>query len=127
MTKGLLRYIKEPLLADAVPPPTSLQLDKRTQAFGFILLHLSFSERQAIEPILALNTQDAYTLWLNIKERHERVTISRVWASWKRLNAAPGDHAVGPSRHRRLVHRHHRGLQRVQSQRPASWTSIRPV
>ena len=89
MTKGLLRYIKEPLLADAVPPPTSLQLDKRTQAFGFILLHLSFSERQAIEPILALNTQDAYTLWLNIKERHERVTISRVWASWKRLNAAP--------------------------------------
>ena len=87
--QGLLKYIKEPLLADAVPPPTSLQLDKRTQAFGFILLHLSFSERQAIEPILALNTQDAYTLWLNIKERHERVTISRVWASWKRLNAAP--------------------------------------
>ena len=89
MTKGLLKYIKEPLLADAVLPPTALQLEKRTQAFGFILLHLSFSERQAIEPILALNTQDAFALWLNIKERHERVTISRVWASWKRLNAAP--------------------------------------
>ena len=65
MTKGLIKYIQT-----ALPPnaPTA-DLDKRTQAFGIILAHLSFSERLAIDHILTLGTHDAYALW-NFMERH---------------------------------------------------------
>src|SRR3981189_1073858 len=83
MTKGLIKYIQTALPPDA---PTA-DFDKRTQAFGIILAHLSFSERLAIEHILTLGTHDAYALWNDIKYRYEKVTISRVWAYWKRLNA----------------------------------------
>jgi transposase InsO family protein len=85
MTKGLIKYIQTALPPDA---PTA-DFDKRTQAFGIILAHLSFSERLTIDHILTLGTHDAYALWNDIKNRHEKVTISRVWAYWKRLNAPP--------------------------------------
>ena len=85
MTKGLIKYIQAPLAAGS----PQADLDKRTQAFGIILAHLSFSERLAIENILTVGTHDAYALWTDIKDRHEKVTISRVWAYWKRLNAPP--------------------------------------
>ena len=90
MTKGLLSFIKTPLpVPHAAIPPTPQQLEKRTQAFGFIMLYLDFSERQAVAPIIALNTQDAHALWADIKQRHEMVTTSRIYALWRRLNAAP--------------------------------------
>ena len=85
MTKRLIKYIRTPLPADA--PVTDV--DKRTQAFGIILSFLSFSERLAIEAILTAGTQDAYALWADIKDRHEKVDISRVWAYWRRLNTPP--------------------------------------
>jgi transposase InsO family protein len=85
MTKGLIRYIRTALAGDA--PVTDV--DKRTQAFGIILSFLSFSERLAIEAILAAGTQDAHALWADIKRRHEKVDISRVWAHWRRLNSPP--------------------------------------
>ena len=90
MTKGLHKYIRVALVAgEPHPSQYAHDVDKRTQAFGFILSHLSFSERLAIDHILTLGTQDAFALWADIKHRHERVTISRVWAHWKRLNAPP--------------------------------------
>ena len=59
MTKGLHKYIKQPLAADA----TDAEKDKRTQAFGFILCYLSPGEKQPISAILKADTQDAYALW----------------------------------------------------------------
>ena len=85
MTKGLIKYIRAPLLAGA--PDTDV--DKRTQAFGIILSFLSFSERLAIDVIFATGTQDTYVLCADIKDRHEKVDISRVWAYWRRLNTPP--------------------------------------
>ena len=85
MTKGLIDYIRVPLAGDA----TQAEKDKRTRAFGIILSLLSFSERLAIDAILSPNTQDAFVLWADIKTRHERVDISRVWGYWRRLNSPP--------------------------------------
>ena len=85
MTKGLHKYIKQPLAADA----TDAEKDKRTQAFGFILCYLSPGEKQPISAILKADTQDAYALWADIKQRHEKVEMSRVWGYWRRLNAPP--------------------------------------
>ena len=85
MTRGLIRYIQAPLPADA----SVADVDKRTQAFGIICSYLSFSERLAIGTILASGSLDAHALWTNIKTRHEKVDISRVWAHWRRLNAPP--------------------------------------
>lgn len=89
MRKGLIRYIRDPPLPDIA---VTADVDKRTQAFGFILrflAYLSFSERQASDAILTANTQDAHALWTDIKHRHEKVEMSRVWAYWRRLNAPP--------------------------------------
>lgn len=85
MTKGLIRYIRTALAADA----SATDADKRTHAFGIILSFLSFSERLAIDAILAAGTQDAHVLWADIKRRHEKVDISRVRAHWRRLNSLP--------------------------------------
>ena len=85
MTKGLIKYIRAPLPAGA--PDTDV--DKRTQVFGIILSFLSFSERLAINVIFATGTQNTYVLWADIKDRHEKVDISRVWAYWRRLNTPP--------------------------------------
>ena len=85
MTKGLFKYIQAALPANA----PSTDVDKRTQAFGIIVTYLSFSERLAIDSILTAGTQDAFALWSDIKNRHEKVDISRVWAHWRKLNAPP--------------------------------------
>ena len=85
MTKGLFKYIQAALPANA----PSTDVDKRTQAFGIIVTYLSFSERLAIDSILTAGTQDAFALWSDIKNRHEKVDISRVWAHWRKLDAPP--------------------------------------
>ena len=91
LTKGLHYYITAPLpAADAVPPQTPLQVTERSKAFGLIMDHLSWGEQHKIKPIVAARNFDAYTLWALLKQRHEKVSISRNWANWKRLNAAPG-------------------------------------
>ena len=85
MTKGLIRYIQAPPPLDA---PVA-DIDKRTQAFGIILTYLSLGERLAINAILSAGTLDAHALWMDIKDRHEKVDLPRVWALWRRLNAPP--------------------------------------
>lgn len=85
MTKGLIKYIREAIPNNSDPP----ELTKRTQAFGIILSFISFSERMASGDIIASDEHDAYALWNDIKDRHEKVNISRVWAYWRRLNAPP--------------------------------------
>ena len=94
MTKNLIQFIRTALPAAAL----AAEKDKRTQAFGIILSFIGESERQAVETLLATNEHDAYALWSDIKDRHEKVDISRVWAYWRKLNSPPqttlADHAA---------------------------------
>ena len=85
MMRGLITYIQTALPADA--PVTDV--NKRTQAFGIILCYLSFSERLAVQQTLTSGIQDAFVLWNEIKDRHEKMDVPRVWAHWRRLNARP--------------------------------------
>ena len=85
MTKNLIQFIRTALAADA----TAAEKDKRTQAFGIILSFIGEGERQAVETLLATNDNDAHALWHDIKDRHEKVDISRVWAYWRKLNSPP--------------------------------------
>ena len=77
MTKGLIKYIRE-------APPRQLgavaEVNKRTQAFGVILSFLSFSERLAMNASSRAGTLTPTRCGSDIKDRHEKVDISRVWA-----------------------------------------------